>query len=70
MYPERLKQLRMEYKCTQNDLAVLLGCTQADYSHFENGRRKLSVDNLIKIADYYCCSTDYILELTDQKRRV
>ena len=66
-YLERLKQLRKYENITQNDLAKELGISQNSYSQYETGVRELPIDILIKLADFYFTSTDYILGLTDYK---
>ena len=62
---DRLRQLRLEAKLTQVELADFLGINQVTYSRYEKGARTLPYDLLIKIADYYGVSTDYLLGRTD-----
>ena len=61
----RLKELREENNLTQTQVAELLNVKQNTYSQYENGKRQLSIDLLIKLAKFYKVSTDYILELED-----
>lgn len=61
----RLKDLREDFDVTQSDIAQYLHIKQNTYSQYENGKRQLPIDILIKLAKYYNVSTDYILELTD-----
>lgn len=61
----RIRDLREDNDLKQSDLAEHLKCTQVCYSYYENGTRDLPTDILIKIADYYNVSTDYLLERTD-----
>ena len=63
----RLKQLRDEADIPQKVLADILNIKQNTYSQYENGQRQLPIEALIKLADYYKVSTDYILGLTDKK---
>ena len=65
-YP-RLKNLREDKDLTQADVAKLLFITQQQYSLYENGYREISVSMLIKIAEYYNVSIDYILGITDSR---
>ncbi len=66
MYP-RIKELR-EKKCeTQVKISTLLEMDQSYYSKLEKGKHEISVKDLIKIADHFQVSIDYILERTDKK---
>ncbi|WP_331477774.1 helix-turn-helix domain-containing protein [Mediterraneibacter agrestimuris] len=46
----------------QKELADALGISQRAYSHYENGTGKIPLDILIALAEYYDCSTDYLLK--------
>ena len=59
----RIKELREENGLTQQAVAEFLNVKQNTYSQYENGKRQLSIDMLIKLAKFYKVSTDYILEL-------
>ena len=63
----RIKDLREDSDIKQKELADYLGISQRTYSHYENGTRKLPLDILIALAEYYGCSTDYLLGRTKQK---
>lgn len=64
---ERIRNLREDRDLTQQDLADLLHISQRSYSHYEIGSRKVPLDILIALADYYDCSVDYLLKRTDKK---
>ncbi len=64
----KLKDIREDMDITQKELAEYLHIKQNTYSQYENGQRNLPVDVLIKLADYFSTSTDYILGLTDNKK--
>ena len=64
---KRLKELRIENNYSQYEIANLIVITQVTYSHYELGRRSVSIQNLIKIAQIYNVSTDYLLGLSDDK---
>ena len=57
----------MEIKCFFV-IAKILGMSQTGYSKYETGENDIPTEILIKIADYYNTSTDYLLERTDQKK--
>jgi transcriptional regulator with XRE-family HTH domain len=58
---ERIRNLREDKDLKQEDLAKLLNCTQACYSHYESGKREPSFEKLVRIADYLDVSLDYLL---------
>lgn len=63
----RLKQLRESNKITQLKLALDLGTNQNTISRYETGEREADYATLIKIADYFNVSLDYLLYRTDKK---
>ena len=66
MYP-RIRDLREDSDRNQTELAGLLGMSQTGYSKYETGENEIPVSVLIKLADLYQTSTDYLLGRTDQK---
>lgn len=62
----RLRDLREDHDITQAKLAAYLHLRQNTYSQYENGQRQLPLEILIRLAEYYHTSTDYILGLTDE----
>lgn len=64
---ERIKNLREDHDLTQTKIADALNISQRAYSHYESGDRKIPLDILIVLADYYDCSIDYLLGRTDKK---
>ena len=65
MYFKRIAELRIDHDLVQKEIAAYLNMTQQVYSHYERGDWELPVWALIKLADYYQTSTDYILGRTD-----
>lgn len=63
----RIKDLREDSDISQKQLADVLGISQRAYSHYENGTRKIPLDILLSLADYYNCSIDYLLGRTKKK---
>ena len=61
----KLKELREENNLTQSAVAAFLNVKQNTYSQYENEKRQLPIDVLIKLAKFYKVSTDYILGLED-----
>ena len=65
MYLRRLEDLRNDHDLTQQQVADLLGIQREVYRRYEKGTRDLPLWALIRLAHYYHCSSDYILEITD-----
>ena len=65
---ERIRSLREDRDLLQKDLAAYLKCSQVCYSYYEMGKRDIPTDVLIKLADFYQTSTDYLLGRTDERR--
>ena len=57
----KLLELRQEHNLTQSQLAGILHISQRSYSHYETGSREIPIELLIKLADYYNTSIDYIV---------
>ena len=67
MYP-RLRDLRQDQDLTQKQLAALLKMSQTGYSKYETGENDVPTWVLIRLAELYRTSVDYLLGLTDQPR--
>mgnify|MGYP003623908390 CR=1 FL=1 len=65
----RIREIRKEYNYTQHKLAEYLNCHQSLYSKYENGEIRIPLKLVIKIADFYDTSIDYLFGLTDEKKR-
>lgn len=64
----RLKELRKEKGISQLKLAIELSVNQNTISRYETGERQADYNMLIKIADYFNVSVDYLLERTDNRQ--
>lgn len=62
-YNDVLRELREDSDLTQKQLAEQLNTSQSNYARYENGRRKLSIEDLITICLFYKVSADYVLGL-------
>ena len=62
----RLKELRKKKKVSQLKLAMDLDMNQNSISRYENMERQADYATLIKIADYFNVSIDYLLGRTDE----
>ncbi|MBQ8178355.1 MAG: helix-turn-helix transcriptional regulator [Clostridia bacterium] len=63
----RLKQLRKERNISQLKLAIDLDMNQNSISRYENLEREADYETLIRFADYFKVSLDYLLGRTDNK---
>ena len=67
LFTKRLKELRKEKKITQVQMAAVLEMTSRNYQRYEAGVLEPSMDNLIKIADYFDVPLDYLLGRSDER---
>ncbi len=58
---QRLEDLRVDHDLTQKQIADILGCQREVYRRYEKGTRTIPVEFLLKLADYYKVSVDYLL---------
>ena len=62
MLDDKIKDLRISYSLNQVELAKNLHVSKQTISNWENNNIPPSVDTLIRIADYFNVTTDYLLE--------
>ena len=66
-FGERLKQLRLENNLTQETLAEKLQIVKSTITKYEKNTREPEFEILIKIADFFGTTTDYLLGRTDKR---
>ena len=64
---ENLRNLREENNLSQKELAKELSIAQTTYSNYELGKINIPVPTLIRLAEYYHTTVDYLLGLTDDR---
>lgn len=64
---QRIQDLRIDNDITIKDMSAYLKLHRDVYARYEKGIREFPIDILIKLADYYNCSVDYLLGRTDKK---
>jgi len=64
---QRLEDLRIDADKTQREIAEVLNCKREVYRRYEKGIHELPVWALIRLAQYYGVSTDYILGLSNKR---
>lgn len=68
MYP-RIRNLREDKDLNQTAVAKMLHMSQTGYSKYETGENDIPTPVLIKLADFYGVSIDYMLGQTDNPKR-
>lgn len=64
---QRLKELREHNNLSQKEIADILKIKYQQYQKYEYAINEIGIKYLIKLAEYYNTSTDYILGITDEK---
>lgn len=68
MYLQRLRDLREDADLNQTDIAEYLGIQQTVYSRYERGMRTIPLEHLIRLADFYNVSLDYLVGRTNNTK--
>ena len=64
----RIRDMREDNDLTQQQISKILLCDQSLYSKYERGEREIPIALLIKLADYYKTSIDYLVGRTDNPK--
>ena len=64
----RIKELREDHDFKQKDVAKILNISQQQYARYELEISEMSYVQLIKLAEYYNTSIDYLLYVTDERK--
>ena len=64
---QRIQDLRTDADMSQKQISEILHISQRSYSHYETGSRNIPVEMLIRLANYYDISVDYLVGRTDKK---
>ena len=65
---QRIRDMREDNDITQKQISAILNCDQSLYSKYERGEREMPLALIIKLADYYNISIDYLVERTDNTK--
>lgn len=63
-----MRDMREDHDLTQQAVADTIFIRQSTYSQYETGRRPIPTEMIIRLAEFYETSVDYLLELTDDPR--
>ena len=66
-YRARMRALREDNDLKQREVARVINKSQQGYSHIEDGRAELKIDDLIKLCRFYGVSADYFIGMKDKK---
>ena len=67
---KRIRELRDERFIPQKEIAAFLGMSQTGYSKYETGENDIPTQILLKLADFYNTSVDYLLGRTKERASV
>ena len=65
---QRIQDLRTHAHLSQTQISEILHISQRSYSHYETGSRNIPIEMLIRLANYYNTSIDYLVGRTDNKK--
>ena len=66
-YRERMRNLREDHDLKQREVAAIINKSQQGYSHIEEGRAELKIDDMIKFCKFYNVSADYFVGISNEK---
>ena len=67
LFAERLAELIFDSKLIARDVAKLVGVGKTTLYEYLSGTKMPTLNNLIKLAEYFICSTDYLLGLENEQ---
>lgn len=65
----RIKELRLNKKVTQKEIAEGIGVSSVSIQRFEYGSVRPSLDTLLALADYFDVSLDYLVGRSNNQKR-
>ena len=65
-YRVRMRNLREDNDLTQREVARVINKSQQGYSHIEDGRAELKIEDLIKLCKFYGVTADYFIGMDDE----
>ena len=69
MVHQRIRDLREDADLKQETIAAFLGIQQTTYSKYELGKINIPIESLVKLADYYHVSLDYLVGRSDDREQ-
>ncbi|MBQ8202517.1 MAG: helix-turn-helix transcriptional regulator [Clostridia bacterium] len=68
-YRKRLRDVREDHDLSQADVGKVINKSQQGYSHIENGRAELKIEDLITLCRFYNITADYLIGLSNDERK-
>ena len=68
-YRQRMRDLREDHDLSQADVGKVINKSQQGYSHIENGRAELKIEDLVTLCRFYNVSADYFLHTQPDRSR-
>jgi len=68
-FPSRLKEIRLQMKFTQRQIATEIEISETQYQNYEYGKKEPTLSNFEKLCNYFNVSADYLLGLSDDPTR-
>ena len=65
-YRIRMRNLREDSDLTQREVAKIINKSQQGYSHIEDGRAELKIEDLIKLCKFYGVTADYFIGMEEE----
>ena len=65
-YRTRMRNLREDRDLTQREVATVINKSQQGYSHIEESRAELKIDDMIKLCRFYNVTADYFVGMSDK----
>ncbi len=66
-YRTRMRNLREDNDLTQKTVGAIINKSQQGYSHIEDGRAELKIDDLIRLCKFYNVTSDYFIGISEKK---
>ena len=64
-FKDRIRELRIQRKLTLSQLAAAMDKSEGAIRSWETGRAKPDADSLVKLSDFFGCTTDFLLGISD-----
>ena len=66
-YRTRMRNLREDHDLTQREVGTVINKSQQGYSHIEEGRAELKIEDLIRLCQFYKVSADYFIGISENR---
>lgn len=67
-YRTRMRNLREDHDLKQREVGAIINKSQQGYSHIEEGRAELKIDDMIKLCKFYQVTADYFVGMSEKPK--